>query len=209
MTFTRTVTHLLPSPFKTNCFDYAKIGCKSRRDCVEKCKIKLGLSHYNNSVNDDGNLLFYPFHQSLSCEEKFKSPECFSEYYNMKMISDQTNFYNEENSTFTFVRIFTSDEPDTIYTHSPLFYPIEFICFIGGVISLWTGFSVLSMYAYGKGFLVKKQNQINPKKMVNVTVNNNKKIIFISKKNNDTTLKKTRKVIKKNSVIKVTQDQNA
>ena len=53
------------------------------------------------------------------------------------------------------------DEPDTIYTHSPQQYPIEFICFIGGVISLWIGFSVISIYAYGKQVLSKNKTKLS------------------------------------------------
>ena len=45
-----------------------------------------------------------------------------------------------------------NNEPDTIYTHSPQQHPVEFICLIGGIISLWTGFSIFSIYAYGKNF---------------------------------------------------------
>ena len=59
--------------------------------------------------------------------------------------------------SITQVKIVYNDEPDTIYTHSPQQYTVEFICFIGGVISLWTGISVISLYAYGKRFLMSQK----------------------------------------------------
>ena len=34
--YTRTVTNLMPSTYKTKCFDYNQIGCKSRQDCISK-----------------------------------------------------------------------------------------------------------------------------------------------------------------------------
>ena len=69
------------------------------------------------------------------------------------------------------------DEPNTIYTHSPQQYPIEFICLIGWMISLWTGFSVMSMYGYGKELL--KGQKVKSKKPV-VLVNN----LYFGKKKN-------------------------
>ena len=29
----------MPSPYQTKCFDYTKLGCKSRDDCIRKCQI--------------------------------------------------------------------------------------------------------------------------------------------------------------------------
>ena len=40
----------------------------------------------------------------------------------------------------SIVYINFNDDPDTIYTHLPQQYPIEFICFIGGIVLLWTRF---------------------------------------------------------------------
>ena len=99
---------------------------------------------------------------------------------------------------------------DTIYTHSPQQYPIEFICFIGGVISLWIGFSVLSMCGFGKQFYERKQNENEEIKLVNVNTVNKKKI---NKKNSKVSLLetklnkvlKTMKILKKKTqIIKVT-----
>ena len=40
----------MPSPYKTNCFEYNKIGCKSRRDCVDRCNVEWALKHCNGSL---------------------------------------------------------------------------------------------------------------------------------------------------------------
>ena len=36
MAYSRLVSHLLPAPYVTNCFDYTKIGFRSRSDCIDK-----------------------------------------------------------------------------------------------------------------------------------------------------------------------------
>ena len=56
-------------------------------------------------------------------------------------------------SSNSMVFIFYSDQPDTVYRHSPQ-YTVEFICFICSVISLWTGFSIFSIYTFGRRALI-------------------------------------------------------
>ena len=60
---------------------------------------------------------------------------------------------------------------ELLYIHSPQRYPIEFICLIGGLISLWTGFSLHSIYAYGKRFFRRDQNKVEELDKNNVIVN--------------------------------------
>ena len=237
----------MPSPYKTNCFNYNEFGCKSRRDCIDQCNVKWALINCNGSLPND---TFINRHNDKDkfgnecddkhkeyCEHKYKSPDCFNEYYTIKLIDKKIfkNFLAEKeineyfeycNETIykssktkieananliSYVYIQINNEPDTIYIHSPQQYPIEFICFIGGVISLWTGFSVLSMYGFRKRFFGRKQNRNEEIKLVNVNAINNKKI---NKNNNiilETKLNKLMNVMKireKNHVIKVTPDNN-
>ena len=198
----------MSSPYKTNCFNYNKIGCTSRQNCIEKCYAELALIQCKNSLplfsfmdkNNDKDILTSKsllcslFIQSKFCEDKYKLHDCFNEYYSFKVISDQELMKNERinkhlknfnESTFnsnnpnakfdaklmSIVKIIFNNEPDTIYTHSPLQNPIEFICFIGGVISLWTGFSVISVYAYGKRFFRRNQNKVDELDKNSVIVN--------------------------------------
>ena len=47
---TRTVTRLMSSPCKTKCEDYNKIGCKSKRDYVDRCNVEWTLKYCNGSL---------------------------------------------------------------------------------------------------------------------------------------------------------------
>ena len=171
------------------------------------------------------------------CEQKHKSPDCINEYYKIKLVVEKKikeafniksiiEYEKDLNTTFlklnkntkadvnlvSFVRVQFNNKPDTIYIHSQQQYPVEFICLIGGVILLWTGFSVSSIYAYGKKF-VGKQNKIEQMDQANVTANNyyhshnhtHKNFVFINNKINDkiSSIKKLRKIVKrkKNCVI--------
>ena len=119
----------------------------------------------------------------------------------------------------SMITILINKESDAKYAHSPQQHPIEFICFIGNVISLWT-FSAISMYAYGKRFYRRNQNQNEKMEEANETANDNlnKMREFIKKKSNgkisslETKFKKLIKVIKirkENQMIRITPDDCA
>ena len=185
--YTRTETHLMPSPYKTKCLDYNKIGCKSRRDCVDRCNVEWTLKHCNESLpswtiidrHNDKDTFKDECNDNYKeyCEQKHKSPDCVNEYYTIKLVSEKrikeltsdkyidkyfnmTTFKSKLNINFiSSLQIGFNIDPETIYTHLPQQYPIEFVCLIGGVISLWTGFSVLSLYAFGRRIINRKQNK--------------------------------------------------
>ena len=175
------------------------------------------------------------------CQQKYNKPDCFNEYYTIKPIVDTfldemmtkqsiDHLLHQSNKSSTtklkkgptkqisYVEVVSSDDPDTIYRHSPLQKSVEFICFIGGVISLWTGFSVFSLYDYAKRLFIRNKNKVEPLKSANANNGINRKKAFISnKKNNkisqlETKLNKVIKVMKilnkKNRVIKATSDHN-
>ena len=186
MKYSRTVTKLLPSPYQIDCFDYTKIGCKSRSDCIDKCHIEKSLKECNSlslQVNVDEhnerdkfdlNSLCVKYFNYSFCENKYTSPDCMNEYYSLKLTKDskfeefdknhlfnvisRISFPKNDTQLMTHLKIVFGDEPDTIYIHSLQQYPIEFVCFIRGVISLWTGFSIFSMYTYGKRFFIGQNN---------------------------------------------------
>ena len=235
----------MPSPYKTKCFDYNKIGCKSRIDCVDRCNVELTVKHCNGSLpsrtiidrHNDKNIFndICKDNYTEFCEQKYKSLDCINEYYKIILKADKKfkemirNNSSEKslNTFFSFtdqkkkadinllsqIHIYFNTEPDTIYTHSPHQYPIEFICLIEGVISLWTGFSVVSIYAYGKRVFNRKQNKVEQIDHDNVGVNNynqihnhfhnhfynQKHFVFINNKMNDkiSSIKKLRKIVKK------------
>ena len=232
----------MPSPYKTDCFDYNKIECKSRQNCIDKCHRNYILNYCNSSIpffaivdNHDNKNKFtndIKCYKPQFCEEKYKWPECINEYYTIKPVA-ATKFKKiwSNKQIDTFIKYFTkrnnfnlsTDDidsiwyidiitltPDTIYHHLAQQPPVEFICFIGGVIKLWTGFSVHSIYAYGKQMFSKKQNKIEPSKRVNYKTPN-KKLSFPNKNNNvkkslESKLNKMMKVmktLKKNQVTHI------
>ena len=233
--YSRTVTHLMPSPYKTNCFDYHKIGCKSRQDCIDKCHCDYILNYCNSSVpmstiadnhNDKDKFTNdTKCYKAQFCEEKYKSPECINEYYTIKPVAvikfkdlwgnkeikrfikfhtRDNNFNLSENdiNSISYINIVTFN-PNTIYRHSAQQPPVEFVCFIGGVISLWTGFSIYSIYTYVIQVFSKKQNKIDQMKPVNNKIT--KKIAQLI--NNKTSFweKKLNKVMK---VVKILKKKN-
>ncbi len=46
ISFTQIDTKLMPSPYKTNCFDYNIIGFKSRKDCIDSCLIEMSIEYF-------------------------------------------------------------------------------------------------------------------------------------------------------------------
>ena len=246
-----TVTHLMPSPYKTKCEDYNKIGCKSRRDCVDRCNVEWTSKNCNESLSventftdkhDDKDIFTDQCNDYYkeNCQQRYKPPDCINQYYAIKLLNRKKikelasekivihHYLKSFNKTFksnnknakpdinlmSVIYIDFNNEPDTIYIHSPQQYPIEFICLIGGVISLWTGFSVVSLYAFGKRIINRKPNKIEA---IKVNVVNNKKMASINKKNGkisslETKLNKVMKFVrilkKKNPVIKVTPNNN-
>ena len=111
------------------------------------------------------------------CENKYKSPDCINEFYSMKTIFDAPMNLSSNGKKYAkysmdahpdidfnsliHLKISVSNNPDKIYSHSPQQHVVEFLCFVGGVISLWTGFSVLSLYGYAKQFFMRKNQQVN------------------------------------------------
>ena len=103
-------------------------------------------------------------------KKKYKSSDCVNEYYSMKTIFNDDIVGNELTKVMerlskypkykinlvTTIDIEFVGDSDTIYTHSPEQYFVEFACYIAGVIALWTGVSVMSLYAYTKRFFMTK-----------------------------------------------------
>ena len=206
------MTYLLPSPYQTNCLDYTKIGCKSRSNCIDKCNIKWALKHcnslpistnvdiYNNKDTFSSNECNLP----QDCKEKNNLLDCINEYYEIKPILmsgfkerfgkkfvntilpklNSSTFKLDKNdiNLITSIQIIFGDEHDTIYAHSPQQKLVEIISFVGGIISLWTGFSVLSIYAYGKRIFIRNQIEKQSQKSIQVLINNINKF-FINKTN--------------------------
>ena len=186
--YSKTINYLMPSPYQTNCYDYNKIGCKSRSDCIDKCNIesslkqckslpdKVNVDRHNDKDNYADNNNSCNFSYSI-CEQKYKSPDCTNEYYSFKTVLDvkiddpkvkgyetlslsKMSSNQSQYKSNSMVMIIYSDEPDTVYRHSPEQNTVEFMCFICGVISLWTGFSIFSIYTFGRRALIIRRKSL-------------------------------------------------
>ena len=193
MAYRRQETYLLPAPYATNCFDYSKIGCQSRRDCIDKCKVELNLKECNvlpTFINVDVLNDKDYFQENYctkrvdnnQCENIYKSNDCLNQHYSLETLvndafdKDKLNFlqqnYPQYNSNLiTSIDIVFHDYPDIIYTHSPQQHFIEFACYVGGVIALWTGFSIVSLYGYGITFFSQSNKQNHQSNQLNQTSN--------------------------------------
>ena len=89
----------MSSPYKTKCFNYNKIGCKSRRDCVDRCNVKWAFKNCNGSLpsetiidrHNDKDIYKGTCNDNAKkyCEQKHKSPDCINEYYPMRLLLDK------------------------------------------------------------------------------------------------------------------------
>ena len=81
---------------------------------------------------------------------------------------NETNIKLRKNHTnlLSIVSIVYNDEPETVYHHSPQQYTVEFVCFICGVISMWTGFSIFSLYTFGRRALIQSKKSLKIKTLV-------------------------------------------
>ena len=89
----------MPSPYQTNCFDYDKIGCKSRRDCVDRCNLEWSLKHCNGSLpsetiidrHNDKDIFkgICKDNHTEFCGQKYKSSDCINEHYKIKLKADK------------------------------------------------------------------------------------------------------------------------
>ena len=96
----------MPSPYKTNCFDYQKIQCKSRQHCIDKCNIDYTIKHFNslpshtifNKRNHKNNISSI-CHRLSDCFNKYNKPDCTDQCYNLKPLQ-VTNLGNNLNNSF-------------------------------------------------------------------------------------------------------------
>ena len=175
----------MPAPYATNCFDYSKIGCQSKSECIDQCKVEINLRECDvlpsfvnmDKSNDRDKYEASDCKESIEksiCEGRFTSNDCFMEHYTLKtVINDEIRKHDEKaeflskhypqynSNLVTSIDIVFHDDPDTIYSHSPQQHFVEFACYAGGVIALWTGFSIMSLYGYGKTFLINNFSHFN------------------------------------------------
>ena len=188
---------LLPSPYLTDCIDYSQaMAAKSRNDCVRKCKVRLSLekcgvvSDEIDVYSGEENVVFAKTKHEITCTRREKLEDicwkecphndCFEQYMEARIIQSSDVRYDK-------LRLMIPFEPRTTFRHKPCIQVIEFLCYLASTLSLWFGFSVISVYFWIKDLtmLIKEKRikhfQVNNYFKSN-SLNASKKIFNISLK---------------------------
>ena len=115
-------------------------------------------------------------------EDIYKSNDCFNQHYSSETLVndvldfDKLNFskqnYPQYNSDLvTLIQVVFHDYPDTIYSHSPQQHFVEFACYTGGIIAMWTGVSIIKWYGYGVRFFSQSNQQNHQSNQLDQTSN--------------------------------------
>lgn len=147
---------LLPSPYQTDCFDYSTLGFQNKHHCIEECvgeeslrsfgKVNifspvtktsnLKFISYKNLLDDDTSYKFWKIEKQ--CENQCSRSECRDE--EVITLTDST-----KNTTDLIVwdHMVISQISFKI-TSTPTLSLVEFVVYILGSISTWTGVSVIA-----------------------------------------------------------------
>jgi len=158
ITYSLRTYHLLESPYPTDCINYHKnTEYLSRRDCKRKCMIRRSLSKCNvifeeiNVFKWENNIRFANTTDEIKCSKNLdlnqycsrncSHMDCIKTYYKPVFLTNDAS--EEKEIRIDWVIPF---EPETIFWHKPRIELIEFLCYIAAILSLWFGFSILSIY---------------------------------------------------------------
>ena len=148
----------LTKPYETNCYDFRQIGFNSRKSCFEECQLKslekqwlkhpgLFVVHISSNkimVNmfNESNVEQREVENSVAKKCRQVCPlinDCYREYFTLTKYDQE--IYRDQN----YLIIDVPDLPEISIRHSPKIYFEEFISFIGSLISLWFGFSIIML----------------------------------------------------------------
>ena len=158
---------LLPSPFTTNCMDYAKeTEFQSRKDCIRKCKVRQAVDKCGGVYTDmdvfegEPNVTFVSGDRSNCvsdlklnkvCPLQCPRYDCFKQHIEAFVLNEGP--LNDPNGLTNKFELLTPFEPKTVYEHRPSIEIIEFLCHWGSTISLWFGVSIISVFFKMKKFI--------------------------------------------------------
>jgi hypothetical protein len=152
-------TNLLPFPHSTDCYNYSRAGVdgfNSREDCFvkhlerrefEKCSCNKRWSYWEFDTQNYSNIC----PESVKCNfdskiemrslEKICKNNCHNEHYlNILHNTD----YNENQFKFLDVKLFMprkSTKYEINFFYLPKMNLIEYLCSVGGLVSMWFGYS--------------------------------------------------------------------
>ncbi len=171
MTYSVKTYHLLQSPYPTNCINYySSTEFLSIKDCIRRCRLKESFSNckvisdeinvfkWETSVrfveNSDEEKCIKDLDLIEYCSKFCSNMDCVKHYYKPVLISGELTDRKEVIIDLTILT-----EPETTFWHKPKIETIEFLCYIASILSIWFGFSILSIYFWIKrliGFLRSK-----------------------------------------------------
>jgi hypothetical protein len=155
--YIRTVTKLLPFPYSTDCSHYRNkeksvINYRSKEDCIvkhleEKEFIECGCNKRWFYGSSDGTNFSNICPKSIECKfdsknemkllEKICKKDCLNEYY-IKLFNN--HFIN--NKDYKALAIYRDEKHEILFTYLPKMNFVEYLCSVGGLVSMWFGISV-------------------------------------------------------------------
>ena len=189
--YSKQVVESLPKPYETNCFDYKTIKYKSRMDCIQNCRVRelrdnfegwpSEYLEYNLTDNSDR---IYKLWSKIENKTNFKNSldaiigekcrkscnfgtECRKENFEIRIMPFP--------SPKDFFRVFFTipEAPDMLIRHSPKLIFEEFVSFIGSLIGIYFGFSVMML----TDVCSLAVNYCSKTKLVNYITRSNNKVI--------------------------------
>jgi hypothetical protein len=157
--------HLLPFPHETRCFNYEQNSYKSKEDCIVKNMQRLEVNqckcnrswfyeflNFNSSNYDICKLKNCKFRYNKNLFKDLCPRNCYNEYY--RFLSRIGNKVYDIRK-YSMLSLRKTELFEVCFTHSPKMNFVDFLCSMGGLISMWFGISVYSFYQYiEKLFLV-------------------------------------------------------
>ena len=158
MTYTSSFYQLLESPYPTDCENYY-LSSKyiSRKECLRKCKIKVSLQICGSiskdiSVYSGEKGVLFANTSGENCADRINfweqclkvcpKVDCFLQYYRTTKSSE---YPGKLVDNYTRIDITTPVEPDTTFFHKPKIELIEFLCYLASTLSVWFGFSLITI----------------------------------------------------------------
>ena len=157
LTYVQMFANLLESPYRTNCKSYQTIDYISRTDCLRKCQIRESQLKYG-SVSMDVQVFSWEVpvvFANLSngqnipetektdkyCQKMCPNFDCIQRYY--RAVKESAT--GDQVKGHTLIDIYSPTEPETIFIHRPRLVLFEFLCYMASTLSIWFGFSMVSI----------------------------------------------------------------